>query len=351
MNQQHRFILEPYNGTDTRFMCPNCRHRTNTFARYIDTETQTYLADHVGMCDRKERCAYHFPPKDFFKTNPDKRPKGNPFPPVQPKQDDVITYDVMHWDWLEETLRCYEHNYFMFILNSLFGEEQAEQLAQQYHIGTSKHWYGSNIFWQVDINNQVRAGKIMLYSPDDCKRVKEPFHHITWVHAVLSQKSRVVSLESKVVSNKSGLAQDSELQTQDSKIKQCFFGEHLLKGVPEKSRTVCIVESEKTAIIASVYHPNCIWLASGSLDGLNLEKCKMLKDRKVVLYPDINGYDKWREKARELNARMPTTTFLVNDYLERTATPEEQARGIDIADRWIDEMLAQWEMEREWGLR
>ena len=38
-------------------------------------------------------------------------------------------------------------------------------------------------------------------------------------------------------------------------------------------------------------------------------------------------------------------------YLLRTATPQEQARGIDIADRWIDEMLAQWELEKEWGLR
>ena len=71
----------------------------------------------------------------------------------------------------------------------------------------------------------------------------------------------------------------------------------------------------------------------------------------MVLYPDVNGYDKWREKARELNAKMPTTTFLVNDYLERTATPLEIERGIDIADRCIDEMLLQWEIEKEWGLR
>jgi hypothetical protein len=327
----HRFTLDPYNGKDSRFMCPNCQDRKNTFKRYIDTETQTYLADHVGMCSRKEKCAYHFTPHEYFKTNPDKRPGGTPFPPEQPKQDDVTTYNVLHWDWLEETLRSYEHNYFMYILNSLFGEEAADQLAEKYHIGTAKHWYGSTIFWQVDINNHVRAGKIMLYNPETCKREKEPINHITWVHSVI---------------NKSWQTDEEPIH-----IKQCLFGEHLLKDVPERSKVVAIVESEKTAIIASMHHPEYIWLAAGSLDGLNVEKCKVLKGRKVILYPDINGYGKWRDKARELNAKMPDTTFLVNDYLERTATPLEIEQGIDIADRWIDEMLMQWEIEKEWGLR
>jgi hypothetical protein len=63
------------------------------------------------------------------------------------------------------------------------------------------------------------------------------------------------------------------------------------------------------------------------------------------------GYDKWCDKARELNARMHSTRFTVNDYLLRTATPQERQRGIDIADRWIDELLQQWEIEKEWGLR
>jgi len=34
-----------------------------------------------------------------------------------------------------------------------------------------------------------------------------------------------------------------------------------------------------------------------------------------------------------------------------TATPNERERGIDIADRWIDNKLMECEMEREWGLR
>src|SRR5690349_8988910 len=87
----HRFTL-----TDERFMCPSCRDRKNSFKRYIDTVTETYLPDHVGRCNRQENCAYHLPPHEYFKTNPDKRPGGTPFPPKQPKQDDVVPYYVLH---------------------------------------------------------------------------------------------------------------------------------------------------------------------------------------------------------------------------------------------------------------
>lgn len=342
----HRFILEPYKAMDSRFMCPNCRHRHNTFTRYIDTVTQEYLADHVGRCDREESCGYHFTPREFFKTNPDKKPGANVFPPVQPKQAELKNYKVLPWHCLEDTLKQYEHNYFMHILSSLFGEEQAQQLARKYYIGTAGKWYGGNIFWQVDIENRVRTGKIMLYDPETCGRVKEPIDRITWVHSLLMQNA-----ECQMRNEKNEETSATGNPASRFKIKQCLFGEHLLRGVPEKSRIVAIAESEKTAIIASIYQPDYIWLAAGSLDGLTVDKCKVLKDRRVILYPDVNGYNKWRNKANELNARMHTTRFTVNDYLLRTATPQERTRGIDIADRWIDELLAQWEIEKEWGLR
>ena len=32
--------LEPYKGKDTRYMCPACKHRRDTFTRYIDNDTR-----------------------------------------------------------------------------------------------------------------------------------------------------------------------------------------------------------------------------------------------------------------------------------------------------------------------
>lgn len=95
-------------------------------------------------------------------------------------------------------------------------------------VGTSKYWEGATVFWQMDYQNRVRTGKIMLYNPATGKRIKEPYNHVTWVHSILHKE--------------------------DYNLKQCFFGEHLLPE--DKSRPVALVESEKTAIIASYYLPN-----------------------------------------------------------------------------------------------
>ena len=140
----------------------------------------------------------------------------------------------------------------------------------------------------------------MLYSPTTGKRKKEPFNHINWVHTATKQP--------------------------DFDLKQCFFGEHLLI---EKTKPVAIVESEKTAVIASIYLPKFIWLAVGSLTNLNSEKCRVLKGRNITLFPDLNGFEKWSKKANELSH---IAIFNVSDLLERKATESERKQGLDLAD-------------------
>ena len=48
-------------------------------------------------------------------------------------------------------------------------------------------------------------------------------------------------------------------------LKQCLFGEHLLSEIPTKP--VAIVESEKSALVATHYMPEFIWLATGGIHG------------------------------------------------------------------------------------
>ena len=112
-------------------------------------------------------------------------------------------------------------------------------------------------------------------------------------------------------------------------MKQCLFGEHLLK---DKTKSIAIVESEKTAVIASVYLPQFIWLAVGSLTNLTNEKCRVLAGRTVILFPDLNGFEKWSNKAKELSH---ITIFTVSDLLERKATDAERKQGLDLADYLI----------------
>ncbi len=290
---------------NTRFRCPNC-HRNKKFVRYIDTKTGEQIAHNVGRCERIDSCGYHYTPKQYFQDNnvsynttQMKSATMKKTFKSRPKPVSYIPIDVF-----KESLKNYGENNFVKFLMDLFGVDVSTQLITQYFIASSDHWNGATTFWQIDINGNIRTGKIMLYNPSTGKRVKEPFNHITWVHTIIKQP--------------------------DYELKQCFFGEHLLKS--ELLKQVAIVESEKTAIIASVYLPEFIWLAAGSKEGLTFEKCKILKGRTVCLFPDLNGFELWDTKKKEISAFARVT---ISDLLERKATKAERNQGLDLADYLI----------------
>ena len=299
---EHKYILEPYKGMNTRYRCPTCQQRDKTFSLYIDTETSEHIHPTVGRCNRESNCGHHYTPKQYFQDNnisfdTPKAYKPRPVTP-QPKPVSFIPVEVF-----KASLKAHETNNFVKFLINLFGVVVASELVSRYFIATSKYWNGATVFWQIDTQGKVRTGKIMLYSPKTGKRIKEPFNHINWVHKTLKQP--------------------------EFEFKQCLFGEHLLI---DKTNPIAIVESEKTAIIASVYLPQFIWVAVGSLTNLNAEKCSILKGRTVTLFPDLNGFDKWNKKAKELSH---LAIFTVSDLLERKATDEEKKLGFDLADYLI----------------
>lgn len=292
---EYQFTLQPYKGIKTRYTCPSCGQK-KVFVRYIDTETGQQLADHVGRCNREINCGYHYSPKDFLQDNPALPPPK----PVRPKPLPKPPASYIGKDLFLASLKAHESNHLVTFLTNTFGEATTNQLIEAYFIGSSKHWPGATVFWQIDTRMRVRTGKIMLYNPTLGKRVKEPYSHITWVHSVL--------------------------HLPDYQLRQCFFGEHLLK---QSNKPVAIVESEKTALIAQAYEPAFIWLASGSLSNLTAEKCKVLSGRKVYLFPDVNATEKWQQKAHELAY---ITEFKVSDILEKIATDQDRQQGLDLAD-------------------
>jgi hypothetical protein len=302
---EHRFILEPYKGKATRFRCPDkCRDNKKTFTRYIDTETNEYLADHVGKCSREIKCGYHYTPREFFKE-----PRVIPVDEAKllekpsyksPTYGQPETKSRIEDRIFKASLKNYKSNKLVIFLEKQFGKQRTSQLVETYRIGSSKHWDGATVFWQIDANLQIRSGKIMLYSATTGKRVKKPFNHINWVHSVL--------------------------KLEDFKLQQCLFGEHLLNG---NSKPIGIVESEKTALIASVYLPQLTWLAVGSLTNLNERICKPLTGCNVCLFPDVQGFQKWSDKAKELSG---IEHFKVSDILEKKASEQEKEQGLDLAD-------------------
>lgn len=302
---EHRYILEHYKGINTRYRCPSCQQRDKTFSRYIDTETGEHIHPSVGRCNRESNCGHHYTPKQYFQDNNisfvTHQPKAYKprFVTPQPKPVSFIPVEVF-----KASLKAHETNHFVQFLINLFGVEVASQLVSRYFIATSKHWTGATVFWQIDTQGKVRTGKIMLYSPTTGKRVKNLELPVYWVHKAIKQP--------------------------EFELRQCLFGEHLLND--DKTKPVAIVESEKTAVIASVYLSQFIWVAVGSLTNLNAEKCSILKGRTVTLFPDLNGFDKRSSKAKELSH---LTRFTVSDLLERKATEAERKQGFDLADYLI----------------
>ncbi|WP_418638345.1 DUF6371 domain-containing protein [Winogradskyella sp.] len=270
--------------TSKKFSCPACAKKT--FVRYIEVETSKYLESSIGRCDRESKCAYH------------KSPNGNK----------PITYNVIQkmevTSYHDDTVigsygRNYRANNFVQYLRQYFCTTDIEAVVRKYFIGTSTYWKGATIFWQVDHEMNVRAGKVMLYDSNSGKRVKKPFNHINWMHKVL--------------------------HLNDFVLQQCLFGIHNLCDYAEGS-TVCIVESEKTAIIMTLLYPEYLWLATGSKTNLKSSVIKPLKDCKIIVYPDKTEYKDWNTKVEAFQKN--GYTIICSKFIEGLNVSE----GADLAD-------------------
>jgi hypothetical protein len=277
-------------------ICPECKRKT--YVLYIDNNTGEFLHPSIGKCDRADNCGHHYTPKRYFADNnisfDVKREYASRSTPKPQPEPSFIDTELM-----KRTLNGYGENRLFQYLCKTVGGEAAKEAVQRYFVGTSRHWDGSTVFWQIDGTGRVHAGKIMQYDSQTGKRIKEPVNRITWAHAVLKLR--------------------------DFHLSQCLFGEHLLKG---NNNPVAIVESEKTAVIGSIYLPDMIWLACGGSEGLNPGKCKCLTGRRVILYPDAGMFDKWNSKAGQL--RTVCASVAVSDLIEKQKT--ELQPGIDLAD-------------------
>ena len=204
---------------------------------------------------------------------------------------------------MERTLSNYSINPLFVFLTGIIGKEETERIFRLYKVGTSKKWNGATVYWQIDRYGQVRSGKIMLYNSSDGHRVKEPHSYVSWVH--------------------------SELHLDNFNMKQCLFGEHLLSQYP--SKPIAIVESEKSALIASHFMSDFIWLATGGIHGcFKEESIQVLKNRSVMLCPDLGAFEAWKAKIPMLSA--VCSKVIISEHLELVATEEQRKKGLDIAD-------------------
>ncbi len=304
---EYRFHLEKYR-CGSKIDCPNCGKK-RCFVRYIDEQGMVHFPASVGKCDHEQSCGYHYTPREYFQDNPeavshDDRRIAQVFrQSVIHTQPALVEPSYIPDRIVCATLSHYEINPLHRYFCGVFGAEETARLFNLYRVGTSAKWGGSAVFWQTDEFGKVRTGKVMLYNPATGRRVKEPQACVSWAHA--------------------------ELRLPDFNLRQCLFGQHLLPLYPDK--TVILVESEKSAVIASHYMPDVVWLAAGGKNGcLNVRTIEALRGCDVVLLPDLGATDAWREKLPIF--RPVCRSVCVSMVLEDMATEEQRSQGLDIAD-------------------
>lgn len=305
--QDYKYQLDK---SSKKFICPRCGKKT--FVLYLDENGQM-LSEEVGKCDRKDKCNWHYSPRQYFQDrNPIITSTRKTMTPRHTPRPKPIPPDTIKPETFALTLKEYENNSLMKYLHSFFdsiiGKQAVDRVAMEYAVGTSRQFNGSPIFWQVDENGRIRSGKIMGYNADTGKRVKEPKPQLQWVHSLMKESYP------------------------NFRLQQCYFGSHRLinadkytKELTDKNKAfsidvevnpvVWLFESEKAALITAMalewggMGKVIIPVASGGCEGFNptderkrdcFDAIRILNNRKVVIFPDEGKFEEWRKKAEGL---------------------------------------------------
>jgi hypothetical protein len=332
-NTTFRFALD---RTSKKSICPQCEKKT--LVRYVDSETGAYIVDHYGRCDREANCGYFLNPYSDGFARAMESDTANMFvhhrPQKQPIRARQLEPAFIPVEVLNSTLHGYEEN--NFIQNLLtnipfpFEPKEVEQVVSIYWLGTITEGFrrGAVSFPFIDISGQIRAVQVKQF---------DHLNHTTetgFLHTMLEKQ-----FENTATAKPDWLKAYQQNETKVS----CLFGEHLLKQYPRNP--IALVEAPKTAIYGTLYFglptddKSLLWLAVYNLSSLNLQRCKVLGGRRVILFPDLsksgNAYRLWSKKAKEFETTLPTARFKVSDLLELNASDAEQEQGCDLADYLI----------------
>lgn len=314
---QYKYTLEK---GSKKYYCPNCNKKS--FVRFIDSETNEHLPDRYGRCDRSDKCGYFMKPYGDYKQEDYKNwtpPKRKPTPKVT-----FIPREVF-----ESTREGYNQNVFLHNLERDYSKQNIEKVSDIYCLGTltSPQILRAVSFPYIDIKGNVRAIQVKEF---DGNQKTTPYGN-RWFHSELEKKLKKESLP---------IPQWLTDYKNNEKIVSILFGEHLLSLYPNNPIALC--EAPKTAIYGClefglpVTDKEYLWLGVFNKSSLNYSKCKVLKGRKVMLFPDLSKtgdtFKLWSEKAKELNQMVQNSSFEVSELLEQIATDEERENGLDLAD-------------------
>ncbi len=293
-----------YHLKGSKHACPSCGK--HTLQLYLNVKTGEPINEYVGKCDRHYNCGYDYPPKMYFADHPDElspakdgRRRNAPPEPHKPLVVIPKEYVVKSIIPKAENGLCT----FIDILLQMFAPSDVKKVIDTYYLGHTK--LGAVIFWQIDAKGLIREGKAMQYNVHSGGREKASWATggSFWIFSTL---------------------QASGVLPKPATSTKCMFGEHLLREA-DANTNVMIVESEKNAIFGALAMPEYTWLAVGSSQDIG--KVWRIKDilakcRSVVVIPDSDAMQDWKEQVKRLNLKNAKVSNLCAG----------QAGGWDLAD-------------------
>jgi hypothetical protein len=251
-----KYTFEFEQSPSKKGTCPKCQKQS--CFRYYKIIPREY-----GICDHKNKCEHHNDPskataevkKELYKLF------DNSVILSEPVQDKKTLYPTTEQ---LKVLNNLNSNFHDFCFNAL---EITKEHLQKWNVGTDNK--GNTAFVYQTLSGKHINIKFMNYSitPNgkDCKRDKKV--------------------------NFSLVANDKTKE----QYEMCLFGEHLLTD-----KIICLVESEKTAIVSSFFYPQYDWLATGGSNGLTVKKVQLLKGKQVYYLGDNDKAGKENSTLKKL---------------------------------------------------
>lgn len=264
--------------------CPSCGKK-NSYRKYKSAEeAELYTADGqlCGLCDRANSCGHHIKPDGTVTISDRSALKPEPLP-------DVIYLEIpaKKKAELKEVLNNTTSNFHRYAksLGIPFSH------LKKWGVGTEGDKTCFIFIDQTHVPVNVKYFKYMENGGRD-------------------KSFNAYSLKGKTEGR------------QEYRYKICLFGEHLERI--DKNRYVILVESEKTAVIASHFYPDYYWRSCASGDGLTDIKALSLKGFKVVWLCDADK--KGRENSSLMTLKRQKIKHKIVDLFP------DRNDGYDIAD-------------------
>lgn len=305
MSKDYKYGLE---SGSRKHHCPACQKKT--FVRYVFTGTKEYVGEDFGRCDRENNCGYHRPPESDIPVPPHPLTKEKLSPPT------VIFPDA---DYLESIRKVGFTNFHGFCRSQL---GIPDSHLQKWGVGG--RWKFTAFI--LATRERVVNVKFVAYTPEG-KRDKS--EGTAGAPNFIPHYLGKAYLRSQKIETDNARLED----WQDYyKFGRCFYGEHLW----DPTKDTCLVESEKSAVIASFFFPDYNWLATGGNHGMLFEQFQIFYGYTGRIWNlvdnDIAGYQKsktiqWLDKLAAMRDN-PEDILSVN-------LMEKMPSGYDIADAII----------------